>query len=272
MMDTNTGNTTASIKPAFGRLRSFTASLPWMMLWLFAGSCQRELRFEEGTSAASSSITYSIKFEHWVGNVALQPDVAYVNPFNESYRVSTLKYYVSGIELLGNDASRHNEYYLVDLQKASSQKIVARAKAGNYTHLSFLLGVDSLRNVSGAQTGALDPVNGMFWTWNTGYIMFKLEGNSPASEEPDKRITYHIGGFRTPLQTQRVITLPLPETLQLTPFNDVEITLRCHVNGFFNAVHALPIAGNAQCTAPGPLAAKYADNYAQIFDVSTLRQ
>ena len=51
--------------------------------------------------------------------------------------------------------------------------------AGNYNSLSFLLGVDSMHNVSGAQTGALDPANDMFWTWNSGYVMAKMEGASP---------------------------------------------------------------------------------------------
>ena len=37
------------------------------------------------------------------------------------------------------------------------------------------LGVDSLRNVTGVQTGALDPAMDMYWTWNTGYVMAKLE-------------------------------------------------------------------------------------------------
>ncbi|WP_316930094.1 MbnP family protein, partial [Hymenobacter sp. IS2118] len=36
---------------------------------------------------------------------------------------------------------------------------------GDYQSVSFTVGVDSARNVAGAQTGALDPNNGMFWTW-----------------------------------------------------------------------------------------------------------
>ena len=51
---------------------------------------------------------------------------------------------------------------------------------GDYTELQFLLGVDSLHNVSGAQTDDLDPAKDMFWTWNSGYVMAKMEGNSPA--------------------------------------------------------------------------------------------
>ena len=38
------------------------------------------------------------------------------------------------------------------------------------------LGVDSVLNYNGVHEGALDPINGMYWTWQTGYIHCKLEG------------------------------------------------------------------------------------------------
>jgi hypothetical protein len=58
----------------------------------------------------------------------------------------------------------------------------------------MMFGVDSLRNVSGAQTGALSTVNGMFWSWNTGYIMMKAEGISPNSSSDS--FAFHLGGFQ----------------------------------------------------------------------------
>lgn len=64
-----------------------------------------------------------------------------------------------------------------------------------YDSITFLIGVDSLHNVSGAQTGALDPVNDMFWTWNSGYVMAKLEGNSSSSPQMNQKFEYHIGGY-----------------------------------------------------------------------------
>jgi hypothetical protein len=33
----------------------------------------------------------------------------------------------------------------------------------------------------------------MFWSWNTGYIMLKAEGSSPASA--DGTFAFHLGGF-----------------------------------------------------------------------------
>jgi len=55
------------------------------------------------------------------------------------------------------------------------------------------MGVDSLRNVSGAQSGALAVANNMFWSWNSGYIMVKAEGTSPNSGSGS--FAFHLGGF-----------------------------------------------------------------------------
>jgi hypothetical protein len=61
--------------------------------------------------------------------------------------------------------------------------------------MEFMIGVDSARNNSGAQTGALDPTNGMFWSWSTGYIMAKFEGTSAQSPAAANALKFHIGGF-----------------------------------------------------------------------------
>jgi hypothetical protein len=66
-----------------------------------------------------------------------------------------------------------NKYFLVDFSDTTTTTLKLTILPYLYNRLSFVIGVDSARNVSGAQTGALDPANGMFWTWNTGYIMAK---------------------------------------------------------------------------------------------------
>lgn len=88
-----------------------------------------------------------------------------------------------------------NSYHLINEEGTASKSFSFFVMPTQYNSLSFLIGVDSLKNVSGAQTGGLDPLNGMFWTWNTGYIMFKMEGNSPSSSVVNNKIEYHIGGF-----------------------------------------------------------------------------
>ena len=42
--------------------------------------------------------------------------------------------------------------------------------------------------------GDLDPVHGMYWTWQSGYIQFKLEGLLRDSAG-ERKLELHLGGF-----------------------------------------------------------------------------
>lgn len=78
---------------------------------------------------------------------------------------------------------------LFDLADSSSWTVQIPTKETTDT-LTGLLGVDSLSSISGIKSGALDPRNGMYWTWNSGYIFFKLEGRING-----KAFIWHIGGY-----------------------------------------------------------------------------
>ncbi|GAB3860194.1 hypothetical protein GCM10028822_37950 [Hymenobacter terrigena] len=139
---------------------------------------------------------------------------AYTRANGQQLRVTTFNYYCSNVRLLRADGSAFvvpNSYYLVSAAAPASQSItIAGVPVGSYTGLSFVVGVDSARNVSGAQTGALDPSNGMFWTWNSGYIFLKMEGLSPqaphAAGVSEGALVFHIGGFQQPNNTLRTVS------------------------------------------------------------------
>lgn len=122
----------------------------------------------------------------------------YTHPLlNEKMTFQTFQYYVSNIRLKKADGSWYSvpeSYFLVDLNKSESNLLsLNNIPGGEYTDVEIMYGVDSTRNTSGAQTGALDPANGMFWSWNTGYIMLKAEGKSPAAASGS--FVFHLGGF-----------------------------------------------------------------------------
>ncbi|MEY4803582.1 MAG: hypothetical protein RL331_95 [Bacteroidota bacterium] len=144
--------------------------------------------------------TLEIAFEHVWGmdEAAFNLNTDYVHPMNnEALNFSTFKYYVSNIILTKEDGTQwkdSNSYYLIDLSKPTSLTLALnKVPVGTYKSMTYTLGVDSTRNVSGAQTGALSTANGMFWNWNSGYIMLKAEGTSPASSSGS--FAYHLGGF-----------------------------------------------------------------------------
>ena len=144
-----------------------------------------------------------------VGAQPLQLDEkSYTNALGQTYTVSNFKYYISNITLKNRDGKefKSDAAFLVTEDDDASRKIqLPDVPEGDYS-FSFTLGIDSVHNCSGAQTGALDPVNGMFWAWNSGYIFLKLEGKSPASASPGHIFEYHIGGYRFPNNCIRRIT------------------------------------------------------------------
>ena len=149
-------------------------------------------------------------------------DTLYVNAVtNDSLSFTTFKYYVSNIRLKKSDGSWYvqpNSYYLVDLSTGPEFQIgLDDVPVGDYTDIQYTFGVDSTRNVSGVQSGALSPSNGMFWSWNTGYIMSKAEGISPNSSSG--AFAFHLGGFHgaNSVVTEKTINLSGLNTLNISP-------------------------------------------------------
>ena len=156
-----------------------------------------------------------IRFKNFVGDKELKLfDEIYTNPFGEPFVVSKFRYYVSNLAITdkaGKQISLPEHYYLVNEDDETSKQIALPAMRGVST-ISFVVGVDSTRNVSGVQTGSLDPANGMFWTWNSGYIFAKLEGQSDSSHAPAHSFSWDVGGFRQKQNALRTITLKIDDS------------------------------------------------------------
>ena len=130
----------------------------------------------------------NINIVHFAGTSLLNLDSSeYKNELGQVFTVSRFRYYLSNFSLKNADGKEVElpGYFLVDEEVPESKKIpFTGIPKGKYTSISFTIGIDSLHNCSGAQSGTLDPVNGMFWTWNTGYIFLKLEGHANSSASP----------------------------------------------------------------------------------------
>ncbi|NML22633.1 hypothetical protein HHL16_17250 [Pseudoflavitalea sp. G-6-1-2] len=218
-----------------------------------------------------------LQFHHFIGKKILHSDSTYLNHFNEPFTVTKFRYYVSNIVVSNSATGKQyrlpDTYFLVNEAEPASKSIRVVVPAGGYDTISFLLGVDSLRNTSGAQTGALDPLNDMFWTWNTGYVMAKLEGSSPLSKLPHHLIEYHIGGYKKPHAVQQLIALKVPaKAVQVKSSGMAKVAIHADLDKWFYAKHPLKIADQPACTTPGALAVKYAENYAQLFFIHSIKQ
>lgn len=248
--------------------RSFV--LPIFLAFAFiSSSYQRTYTIKEKTG------TLKITFINTVKGIPLQLNTAsYTNPFTEEYTVSKFKYYISNIAVAFQDGilSEKESYHLIDESKRESLSFSFIANTNTYHSLLFMLGVDSLKNVSGAQTGALDPLNDMFWTWNTGYVMAKIEGNSPHSTVVNNKVEYHIGGFSGVDNVLKKIKFNFPagQSLEIREGKTSEIIIEADLDKWWKEPNDLKIANNALCTTPGSLAKKIADNYSKMFSIKNI--
>lgn len=237
--------------------------------WLLPAGCQKE------PVAAPANGPVELRLAHVAGTQPLAFNTPYTNGFGETFTLTRFKYYLSNLVLTDSAGRAYavpDSYFLVDESNPGSRTLSFAVPEGRYSSLSFLIGVDSTRNVSGAQTGALDPVLDMFWTWNTGYIMAKLEGTAPASPLPNHRIEYHIGGFRGSESALRRVSLPFNGLYTAARGRTLQVHLQADVLQWFNGAHPLSIAGQPTCTAPGTLASRFADNYATQFTLTAVQQ
>lgn len=242
--------------------------LPLLLLPLLF-SCQKELSFD---SLAMGRLQVNVTNTASGGPLALNTPLS--NEFGEPFTLTKYKYYLSNFALVDTAGRAHalpDSYFLLDQADPASLQLSADAPAGRYAALTYIIGVDSVRNVSGAQTGALDPLNDMFWTWNTGYIMAKLEGTSPVSPAPNEAIEYHIGGFEGSESVLRRVVLPFDRVHTLADKGTLTVHLAADVLRWFDGRHGLPIADVPVATMPGPLATQFADNYAQMFSVISVQ-
>jgi hypothetical protein len=197
-------------------------------------------------------------------------DSSYTNAFNESYQVSRLKYYISNIALHAYDGVFF--YDIPTLMEAGgADSIIIPLQPGNYYSIEFSLGVDSGLNCSGAQAGALDPLNGMFWTWNSGYIFFKLEGYSSASTADLQRIEQHVGGYRYPNNASRKITLKIPGPLKVEKNSRHTISINLNLDNYWKGKNDIKIADQALLMTPGGLAIKAAGNFEGMFSINGIQ-
>ena len=140
-----------------------------------------------------------------------------------------LKFYIGKIQFLKNEkpiTEVYDTFHLIDFSDSLSRNVVIKTPENlEFDKIQFQLGVDSLTHEAGVMGGDLDPIKGMYWAWNTGYINFKLEGKSPLCENRHESFQYHLGGYLPPFQTVQVIELPVSKKDNLTIELNLDIFL-----------------------------------------------
>ncbi len=207
-----------------------------MLVCLSLLSCKKKETVKE------ESGTLNITFENVVGNQPLVlsddlQEVTYQNENGDDYTITRYAYYVTNLELISEDGTSHTQdgfkFLVIQGSQNTYSYSLSGIPAGKYTKIKCLLGVDSTHNVSGAQDGVLDPLHGMFWDWNTGYIMAKLEGFSPTSGGVNNLLSFHLGGFSGSFSSLHEVTFDLPQTLTISKTGNPELVLQSDAAAWF---------------------------------------
>ena len=157
----------------------------------------------------------------------------YISKNNDSIQLSTIKFYLTNFRIKNKNSSilLENQYHLVDaLNDENLNLYIPNIHFNNDAYLVFDLGVDEKLNTSGANSGDLDPINGMFWSWQSGYINFKIEGTSPSCNTRKNKFQFHIGGYQIPYETLRTISFKLDS-------NKNKLVVNLEFSNFFNKIN-----------------------------------
>lgn len=133
--------------------------------------------------AVPQSTAVMVKFDALWDGQPFQMQQVYMDDFGNRLRADKFMNYVSLVSLVAEDGSEVQLKDFVLLDFFNSNSITAEVPSGKYTALKFGIGVprDNNKDEDPAQYPSSSPLSvagsqGMFWTWNTGYIFAKFEG------------------------------------------------------------------------------------------------
>jgi hypothetical protein len=180
---------------------------------------------------------------------------------NRDVNIDNLKFYISNLKIIRKNKIVFQDSLparLIDIENKSSLSINLKHKK-KFDKIIFNLGIDSLINVSGAYGGDLDPTNGMYWTWQSGYINFKLEGTDPLCKSRHQKFQYHLGGYAAPYNSLQHISLNLDK-------KSTRAEIRLPIDMFLKAVNP---QNQSEIMSPGSRAVELSAILKQLFVVKT---
>lgn len=144
----------------------------------------------------------SFTLEATLGNAPVHCDQWVVNDQNDSLQVNRCAMYLSGLQFFANGKplTTAEKPILINFCNGAFTR---NQVSENADSVAFLVGIDSIIQSAGALGGDLDPVHGMYWTWQSGYIHVKVEARTSKLEGESHSIVCHLGGYSAPFNSNR---------------------------------------------------------------------
>ena len=209
-------------------------------------------------SGQNESDSLSLKITaKWSGK-NLNLNSSYISKQNDTIKITQLKFYISDFQIKYDDKTiiLDKNSHLIDFEKPNTSFLnIAKSYKKNIKSINFCIGIDSLASVSGALSGDLDPSNGMYWAWQSGYINMKIEGTSSSCKTRKNSFNFHIGGYLKPYNAMRKIEIPINKIQ-----NQIYLTL--DLERFFSEINLKEINS---VMIPGNKAMELANLSSKIF-------
>ncbi|WCL81407.1 hypothetical protein PPO43_15635 [Saprospira sp. CCB-QB6] len=183
----------------FNLLSKFSLAIAAFALVFSMGSCKKD---EE----TATDTDLSMHLHYKVGTEDFAYDQVYTID-GVAVKFTLAQFYISGVNIMDDDNNMHSFEDLYILAKPSQMDYALGtipASFGDHLHmLKFNIGVDSLTNsqteADFTSRDANDPLAaqnpGMHWSWSSGYIFVKIEGevDTDGDGTPDTAANWHIG-------------------------------------------------------------------------------
>lgn len=225
----------------------------------------------------------TIHFDNRAGASDFAFNTSITLPSGESMTVTKLKYYVSNFVLVNKDGGTYTVpqndcYFLIDEETDSTTEITLNnVPAGDYTTIKYILGIDSLRSTMDVsqRTGALDPAGAgadMYWSWNSGYIFFRIDATSPQSTEAGNLCFFHVGGYggysTATTNNIRNVSISTTEAAEVREGKNPEVHVYTDILQAFTSPNNYSIATYGAAFHMPSAATKMADNYVDMFSIN----
>ena len=239
------------------------------------------------TSCSSDDSNDNISGE---GHVTLEFDNAYndndlilsTTAYNacgtEDISINKLKYIVSNIRLENENGEvftypKNDSYFIVNEADQASQFIdLSQVPAGNYTKITFGIGVDQEKYLEGADGQGdfleLATEEDMLWAWTAGYKFMVYEGIYTSDNITEETaFTVHLGSHGTALDNYREVTLDFPIAAVVRPDVTPEIHLVANISDILNGTNQILLEDGDQIHMDPVKAPMLADNLSGMFTV-----
>ncbi|WP_046758968.1 MbnP family protein [Kordia jejudonensis] len=198
----------------------------------------------------------------------------FVNQNNETVQTNELKYIISNITLTQDDGTifeypKEDSYFVINEEDPSSlQLVLSEIPIGNYTHISFGIGVDQSKYPLDGGVLNFIPLAeeaGMLWNWAAGYKFIKFEGMYTPQGGTASPFVIHVGSHGTNLDNYTSVTLPLGNSITVATGSTADINIDVFVENIIDATNQIKLEDTSDIQVDPVNAPRIAKNMESAF-------